>query len=202
MSAKIVTFKITGLTPLLMHNPAAMLNKSDAGPGVKRIPTPEEEAERGLYRTADGQLYIPSGAFRSAIIGKGGSASGRKIGKFSANSRVAAGMFVVEERTLLIHAKTGKPLTDHDYEIDVRRAVIQGNGVLRARPKISDWSCLLALEIDEDFVTIDQVALLLNIAGKASGVLDYRPQCKGTFGRFVAELVQDEPAKPAGAKKR
>ena len=191
---EIVVFKIVGLSPLLQHNPRTM---GSAGKreslGTKVIPTPEEEAEAGTYRLPDGQLYVRSDAFRGSIIGRGGAASGRRIGKATANSRVAAGLFMPEPECPLHHPKTGKPI--HDYEIDTRRALVQGNGVLRSRPMIRDWACDLVCEIDELFITIDQVLELLNIAGKVAGVGDFRPQCKGVFGRYAATLKDGKGGK-------
>ena len=185
MASSVHTFRITGLSPILMNNPESMQMGRAAGVGMKKIPTPEEEAKAKVYRNSKG-LYIPSVAFRSSIIGRGGGASGRKIGKFTANSRVAAGAFVVDEHTPLVHVKTGKPIKD--YEIYSCRAVVQGNGVRRSRPLIKDWACDLKLEVDDDFVTVEQLVDLLNMSGKVAGIMDFRPQCKGSFGRYEAEL--------------
>jgi hypothetical protein len=52
-----------------------------------------------------------------------------------------------------------------------------------------EWAVLITCEVDEDFVTVAMMVELLNIAGKVSGAGDYRPQCKGPFGRFRVELL-------------
>lgn len=187
--AKIVKIRCVGIgVGLLMHNAAAMQNSNSKGVGIKKIPTPEQEAEAGCYRDDKGNFYLPSSAFRSAIIGKGGSASGRRIGKRSAISCVSAGFFMQTDQVPLLHPETNKPLNKWD-KIDTRRAVVQGQGVLRSRAQLFVWSCVLICEVDEDFVTVPQIIELLNTAGKVSGVGDYRPQCKGMFGRFKAELL-------------
>jgi hypothetical protein len=181
----IVVFKIKGISDLLQNNPASM-SHSNAGLGTKRIPTPEEEAQAKCYRDGDGNFYLLSEAFRSSIVGKGGAASGRRIGKFTAASRACAGIFTVEPRVVLLDAETGEPAKT--YRIDTRRAVVQGQGVLRSRACFPNWMARLPLEIDEDFITIQQVLELLNIAGKLAGVGDFRPQRRGSFGRFKAEI--------------
>lgn len=180
-------FRIVGISPLLVHNPAGMRPGSEAGLGTKRIPTPEEEAKAGLYVNDKGEFFVRANSFRSAIIGKGGSASGRKIGKRTANQCVAAGFFIQHDEAILTHPDTGKPLKE--YRIDSRRAVVQGNGIVRSRPCFDRWATTITCEIDEDFIRKDQILELLKIAGKISGVGDYRPQCKGMFGRFDAELL-------------
>jgi len=184
--SQIAVYKITAISPLLQNNPASMA-RSNGDLGVKKIPTPDEESAQKVYRNEDGTFYILSEAFRSAIVGKGGAASGRKIGKRTAISACCAGLFTTETRCTLFDPDTEKPLKK--YEIDTRRAVVQGQGVLRSRPMFPKWGLLLAFEIDEDWVTLQMVLELLNIAGKVAGVGDFRPQKKGSFGRFKAELV-------------
>src|SRR3990170_3286164 len=94
MAASIVVLRITGISPLLQNNPASMGRNESMG--MKKIPSPEDEAKQKAYQNADGTYYILSEAFRSAIIGKGGGASGRKIGKRSAISACCAGIFTTE----------------------------------------------------------------------------------------------------------
>jgi hypothetical protein len=186
MAARMVKYRFVGVSSLLTHNPQAM-KPGGKGLGMKTIPTPTAEAEAGLYVDDKGNYYIRPDAFRSAVIGKGGSASGRKIGKRTAIQVVSAGVFVVEENAVLVHPDTGKPLKE--YVVDSRRAVVQGNGVVRSRPKFPKWATTVVFEVDEDFVTVEQFTELLTIAGKMCGVGDYRVQCKGPFGRFSVELV-------------
>ena len=57
MNLVLCKFKITGLFPLLTHSPAGM-KQPTAGPRIKKIPSPEEEAQAGLYIDADGNFCI------------------------------------------------------------------------------------------------------------------------------------------------
>ena len=86
----------------------------------------------------------------------------------------------------LYHPKTNRPIKT--YEIDVRPARVQRARVMRARPYIKEWGCDLIFEVDTDFITVEQVLELLNISGKVAGVGDYRPQCKGWFGKYKAAI--------------
>jgi hypothetical protein len=183
--SQIVVYKIYGLSPLLCNNPASMARAAE-GIAISKIPTPAAEAAAKVYKDEDGTFYILSEAFRSSIVGKGGGASGRKLGKFTAISRVCAGVFTVEPRATLLDAAKMKPIKE--YTIDTRRAVVQQQGVLRSRPMFSNWSVRLPLEVDPDFVDPVILLELLNISGKVSGVGDFRPQRKGTFGRYRAEI--------------
>lgn len=176
-------FTITGKSPILMNNPACMKRTDSGSVGRKKIPTPEKEAADKVYQLTagkdKGQLFIPAMAFRSAMLT---ACTGKKIGSRAAKTPMSAAVFTVEDNCPLIHAKTGKPITT--YAIHTCRAVVQKQGILRSRPEISDWSCRLPLEIDQDFVTCAQVLQLLNDAGKYPGVMDWRIENKGKHGRF------------------
>jgi hypothetical protein len=184
--SNIVVFRVTGLSPLLVNNPAGMTRSDPNTVGTKKIPTPEEEAKAKLYVNADGNYYILSEAFRSSIIGKGGGASGRKMGKRSAISIVSGALFTVEPHAVLLDPDTWKPLKK--YEIDTRRAVVQNQGVLRSRPMFPKWGVRIPLDLDQDFLQPNTVLELLNLSGKIAGVGDFRPQHKGAFGRYQCEI--------------
>ncbi len=167
----------------MMNNPASM-EESGTGVGRKKIPTPKEEAARKVYANEDGTLYVPSIAFRSALLT---AAKGRRIGKQAATSVLPGAVFNVDTRTPLVHPDTGEAIKD--YDVNVVRAVVQKNGVRRARPEIPRWGCRLYLEIDTEPIDARLVADLLMIAGKVAGVGDWRPEKKGAHGRFRAEMV-------------
>jgi hypothetical protein len=186
-TSRISLFYMVGTYPLLMHNPKSMYFDS-GGKGLqqKKIPTPEEEAKASRYVTDDGLLYIPTQGARNAIVSGG---KGRRVGKQYATTILGGGVFPVEERTLLIDAATGQPIKADQYEIDVRRVVLKSaGGIQRARAKVSNWACKIALELDE-LVEDNLVVDAGSIAGRFVGLLDYRPECGGPFGRFKISLV-------------
>lgn len=177
-------FGITGISPLLMHNPAGMGGQATGGMARKTIPTPEDEAESGSYRLQDGGLYFPSIGFRSALWT---GASGRKIGKMTARNAVAQAVFNVDDKTPIVDPETGEEL--RNYEILITRVVVQKSGVHRARPMLPKWGAVLSLEIDTEVLGPEEVAQGLNIAGRAVGVGDWRPEKRGPYGRFSAEIL-------------
>lgn len=184
-------FHITGISPLLMNNPASMEITSNQMRTQKGI-SPEDEiakAPKKLYRWKDGTLYLPAVQFRMALLYAVGN---KKVGRRSARSVISASVFCTEERCQLLNAENKKPLTDKDYEVDVRRIVnktTKGSN-LRARPMIRDWSLIVEFQIDTDLVSPEIVAENLNEAGKLSGCGDFRPQKMGPFGRFDAKLIK------------
>lgn len=183
---EIVTYRIVGLSPLLMHNPAQMSQEQPRVKfGVKTIPKPEDEAEAGAYRLKDGTLYAPSDWFREALLQ---ASRGKRFGKISAYQIISSSVFLVRVSNPLLHPETGEKLVN--YEIDTRRAVVNNQGIPRCRPLISAWSLELPLEVDREIlVHLEPLTELLNAAGKFPGVGDYRVGKGGTFGRFRAELI-------------
>jgi hypothetical protein len=182
-----VTFKITGLGPLLMNNPESM----GGGPGkpkAKKIPLPKDEADAKVYKARNGkkdQLYLPAAAFRGALIG---GCKGKKMGKVGAAGQVMAGVFTVDKKCFLCRPKTKKPIADYD-QIHTCRAVVVKAGVLRSRPEILQWACDFTVTVDDDFIDVKQVLELLNLGGKIAGVGDFRIEKKGEHGRFAATIV-------------
>jgi hypothetical protein len=173
---ELIEIEIQSIKPVLMNNPAGMQAPSDKL-GRKNIPTAEVEAERSVYRSATGQLFLPSEAFRGCLVS---AAKGRRIGKTAATSVIKGAVFAADEQTLLI--LNGEPVKE--YEIDTRRAVVQRNGVTRSRAKVPEWAATVRFEVDTDFIPEKQVRELLEIGGRTVGVGDYRPEKSGPFGRF------------------
>jgi hypothetical protein len=185
MQVEQLTYTITGLSPLLLNNPRGMLAQSGAAPSrQKRIPTPEEEAEGGTYRTAEGIIAVPAIAVRNAMIT---AAAGFKYKTRSWKGFVSH---------IEIHPAELLPLYDsHDapvtsYEIDLRRAVIRGRGaVARARPLVRDWRASFTFVADTEMLPTDDPRELLKRflldAGARIGIGDYRPEKTGWFGRFT-----------------
>ena len=184
-------FRITGTTPILMNSPLGMKKPgSDGSAKVKKVPSPEEEAASLLYRNEDGTVYGPAG-FKSAITT---AAKGMKFGKVGAPGVIKGSVFtpIDGERIPLFDPKTKKPLTDKDYTVDSRRAVIpsSGAGIVKSRPRFERWGCIVELDIETDFITPDAVLGLMKKAGQTVGYMDFRPECGGSFGRFEAELSE------------
>jgi hypothetical protein len=195
MAMQIVKMRIEGNGSILMHNPSAM--RSQAGGlkrGGKQIPEPIDEATAALYVLPTGQLFIKSDAFREAgLIAAGEVRDSSRKGRATMTRRFAASVFLSKEQ-LPVERKNGKPVTSNpkDWEIDLRRVVVQKNGILRARPKITDWACELEFEYDDETIDPAIICEIMQMAGKFPGVLDYRVGKKGPFGRFFVTLITEE----------
>lgn len=193
MTIELHVWKITGISPLIQHNPLALQASQPTGAmtaGKKKYDD-REEAEIRCYRTEDGEYFLPPEMFRAALLN---ACTGRKISRRSAKTIISGSVFPSERFLFLIDPASEKPLKK--YEIHKCRAVVNRQGIIRVRPLFDPWALKLALEIDTDFIgNLEIITELLNIAGRICGVGDNRPDTSkgrngiGTFGRFKAELV-------------
>lgn len=190
MAIKIVTFKISGTSPLMQSNPESLCGEPDSAElGVKKKYNDDEEAALRVYKNADGQFVHPSAAFRKCMMT---AVSGRKFGKKAARMVIAGAVFPVETECTIL---TEKGKAAKDYVIDKQPVVVGKARVPRCRPKFWPWTLLLPLELDTDLITAEQTLEALTLGGRIIGIGEYRPDSSGgksgvgSFGRFTAEIV-------------
>lgn len=168
-----VECKITGLSPLLMHAyplvPIEGLDKK----------TPQEQAEVAAYRMpGKRELQIPAINVQRALVA--GAAYSKGKGRASLQ-KPAAACLLIEEIYL--------PLGTDVYELDARAVVIPATKgrVVRYRPRLDSWSVRFTLAYDDTLLSAKQVRQIVDDAGKNVGLLDFRPEKKGPFGRFIVD---------------
>lgn len=203
------TFSVTieGVSGLLMHRWEDR-NEEDGDKGTRAIHISDvdrrTQAEGVAYRHHDGTLYIPGSAISRLMCEAGGAhkqTGSRKSLKFV----VPAAVLVLDDIIPLVDAN-GHRITD--FEIDSRPVVIPATKgrIMRHRPRIDKWRAEFAVEVDRELMEPSTALQLLTEGGKRLGILDYRPEKRGPFGRFHvinwAELKADHPAIIPPAKKR
>jgi hypothetical protein len=167
---KTVNVTIKGTSPLLMHCfplvPVEALEKKPI----------EEQAKACEYRTPDGKLYIPAVALGRALVNGGAYSKGK--GRASLQKQVAACVFVTPDYLVLSVQK---------YVIDTRPVVVPATKgrVLRHRPRFDEWAVSFQLEYDETLITETQLRRIVDDTGRLVGLLDFRPEKKGPFGRYI-----------------
>jgi hypothetical protein len=176
---------IEGTTPLLCNrftDEAAMAatggNRINAAAGDKG--TPKEQAEKKLYRGVDDVLVIPSPNLFRCIIDAG---TFFKAGKSK----------VTTQKSSLIPACVSIPsvevVIEHTdpWEVDTRAVRIPSTGgrILCHRPCFHDWRLTFEIELDTEFMQAKLLREIVDAAGKRIGLGDFRPSCKGPFGKFV-----------------
>lgn len=168
---KTVEVKIRGISALLMHSfplvPIEALEKK----------TPDEQAEFAAYRDPKTkELYIPGPNLQRAFVSGASYSKGKGRGNLS---RVAAACLIVSPERISLNTKT--------FVVDSRPIVVPATKgrVLRHRPRLDSWECIFQLEYDENLMTENQVRRIVDDTGSRVGLLDFRPEKRGPFGRFM-----------------
>ncbi len=171
MTIQKVNCTIKGLSALLMHaypmTPIEAIEKK----------SPTEQAELSTYRDPDnGQLYIPGIAIQRSLVGAATYSKGK--GRGSLQKPVAACVQIFPERC---------GLGTKEFIIDSRPVVIAATKgrIVRHRPRLDNWQVSFSIEYDDTLLTEQQVRRIVDDAGSRVGLLDFRPERKGPFGRFV-----------------
>lgn len=208
--------KVVGVTPLICASPASMQPDTD-GPSRSRKSDdkdPKVVARKAAYIDGDGHCCFPNVALFSSVltaaelmklkIGPGGRMAP------AAATFIQAGMTFDYETTFvkLRNPKTMAPLTESDYEIDMRRAVNQNTGgaIVAIRPRFDKWAAIFDLLIDTsnaDLMAVvrDYFDDILKYAGMSVGLGAFRAHVKpkgktakrnagGPYGKFTAAIIE------------
>lgn len=162
--------RIKGLSPLLMHSfplvPVEAIEKK----------SPEEQARIAAYWTPDKKLYCPGVNIQRAMVN--GATFSKGKGRGSLQKPVAACVIVSPEYVIM---------EPQQYAIDARPVVIAATKgrIVRYRPRFDNWEIGFYVEWDDTLLTEAQVRRVVDDTGSRVGLLDFRPEKKGPFGRFV-----------------
>jgi len=174
------TFDVTlkGVSPILMH--AYPLN------GAENIEkkTKEEQAEYSAYRIPETkELFLPAICLQRALVSAATFSKGK--GRATLQRNAAAGLLVEPERIGFGVKK---------YAIDARPVVVPATKgrIMRFRPRLSDWKVQCKISYDENLLTEPQVRRILDDCGQRVGLLDFRPERKGPFGRFIVTYWEEK----------
>lgn len=180
---------ITGITPLLMNamSEAQLLAIRDKVKSAKSAARPKlrDEAESKLHRLSDGSPHMPAKALYACLINAGQFVrldARRQI--TSAKATVLPGMLSLEDAILPLYKAGTKDTATWEVDIQQGRNPNGGEAVCIVRPRFDDWEIRCTLEVDQSQMPVQMAYDLVSIAGRRIGLLDARPQRKGTFGRF------------------
>jgi hypothetical protein len=93
------------------------------------------------------------------------------------SSLIPAGISLLEEACLL---------GTKDFEVDSRSVVVPATGgrIMRHRPRLDEWQTVFTLEVDQNEFSEKETRKFVQDAGNKCGLLAYRPNRKGWFGKF------------------
>lgn len=176
---KKIEVEIKGITPYLMHKFCGEDLKSEKKVGKKDY---EEEVYKVLYKSADGEIYVPSAQLKGCLIEAGKQM--RVVGRGKSTYSKLFGAFLIINPDAI-------PMINQDWETDARAVVVQKSRIIRYRPKFNEWGLIFEIIILDDGIDPVVVKQGLDIAGNYVGIGDYRPQKKGSFGRFIVTSFKE-----------
>lgn len=156
---------------------------------------PRDAAIRHLHYLNDPEkgnpVYIPGNAIFACLVnaGKFHKINGRQAttGK---ESRVPD-YLKVKESAPLLYRGYGSQVTHYSgWDVETNR-VWSGHTCLEShRPRVEDWYCAFTLIVYNGF-DLEKARELLTTAGMKIGLLGFRPQKKGPYGKFT--IINWEP---------
>jgi hypothetical protein len=168
---KVVEIEIKGTSGLLMH----AFPLSEPPKGWEKW-EPAEQARIAEYRTPEGALYVPGVAIQRCLVAAAAYSKGK--GRTTLQKPIAACVLVAPEHVVL---------TPQSYTIDSRPVVIPATKgrIMRHRPYFRQWSLTFRAEYDPALLSEKELRQVVDDAGSRVGLLDFRPEKKGPFGRFM-----------------
>lgn len=179
-----IKISIEGTTPLICNKftDAAAQSASDGSRGSSAGQdrgTPLDIAQSKLYVGLDGDPMIPQPNLLRCLV-EGGRFT--KIGKAQVttakSSQLYACVDVQGAEIRLVHKQP--------WKVDTRAVRIPSTGgrILAHRPMFDDWRLDFNVDLDTSILGEKLFRQIVDDAGKRIGLGDFRPQCKGPYGRF------------------
>jgi len=181
---KHVEVTIEGTTPLLCNRftDAAQIAATSGNrlSSIGEKGTPKEQAEARLYIGHDGKPMIPQPNLFRCLIDAGQFFKAGKSKITTTKSSLLPACVEIEELEIPIQQK-------EPWTVDTRAVRIPSTGgrILCHRPCFNDWRLSFSLGIDTELLSVRLLREIVDAAGKRIGLGDFRPGCKGPFGRFV-----------------
>jgi len=196
-----ISIEIQGITPLIcnrFHDSAQQAasdgTSSSAVAGDKG--TPLEIAEKKLYYDFDDKtLGIPQPNLLRSIVDGG---IFHKAGRSKITTQKSSLLYAcldIEGAFVPLHFK-------ERWRVDSRpvRNPVTGGRIICHRPMFDDWVLRFVAMLDTELIGVNLLRQIVDDAGKRIGLGDYRPSCKGPFGKYVVTKWVVEVEKPLKVK--
>lgn len=203
---KKMAFSIKGIVPLMLHNPRLANPRNPIVRSIKAITGKRKKTDEdlellsalewigGLYTTEEGTIDIKGGGLEIGGFGKvcvpgenieaaiKQAARQNKMGK-----QVEAGLLSEGPWPLTYDGPSSVSKLSQDPRFtDIRNCGLRGSQIMRTRPIFKDWALDFEVSYLPDMLNPEQIADMVNTAGKICAIGTYRPK----FGRFEVTDVK------------
>lgn len=187
-----VSIRIEGTTPLICNKftdaaAEAASNGTRTSMAATDRGTPLEIARSKLYGLDPDKPTMPQPNLLRCLVEGGRFHKAGKTQITTAKSSLLYSCFDVQEADLpIIH--------EQPWKVDTRpvRIPTTGGRILAHRPMFDDWALVFTLILDPTIVSPKLARQIIDDAGKRIGLGDFRPACKGPYGRFVVTRWQTQ----------
>ncbi len=174
---------IEGITPLLVNKftDAAQLSATNGSTAAyKGAANPKEEAFSRLHLDEEGRPIMPQPNIFRSIMEGGRFFKAGKTKVTTQRSSLIAACLSFDDIYYPIQSKGS-------WAVDSRpiRNPATGGRLLRYRPVFFDWRIAFSMTLDDEIVPVPLLREIVDTAGKRIGLGDFRPDCKGPFGKFL-----------------
>lgn len=169
-----IQLMLVGDSPLIVHAwsekaKRQMLDKQmKRAKQAKEAKDPEADYQACFYKTDTGAYGFPAIGVKAAMV-----SACRFVDMKMTEAR---GAFHIDCEMLTV---IGEPRPREDM---VR--VGMGTADIRYRPEFPDWRMPVTVKYNSSAISAEQLANLLNTAGFAIGIGEWRPERNGSYGRF------------------
>jgi len=190
---KQIKFKLTGVSPLMMHkdtlaNPLDPRTKKHKQLTAKRKKTDEDLeaiAKSGwlaaLYWDKETGPFIPGRAIEATMFN---AAKLQKLGR-----HVQRGAMCLDDKAQIQfegkNGQTPEQLYKDGQFTDLRPIPQRGVRILRCRPIFKNWSAECTIAYNEDVLDQREIEKIFQDAGSMIGILEERPR----MGKFEAKRI-------------
>ncbi len=180
---------IRGTQPILMNKlTSTELNNlyfKNKKPKNADVPSMHDHAESRIHINETGHPIVPKSVFMSCLIDAGRSVrlDGKKQISTATGTKLTS-FLALEEAEFLLKNSEGKPAPWVVSQMAGRNATTNA-AVCVVRPQFNDWEFECTIQIFLGEISERTIRELFDRAGRTSGLFDFRPNRKGTYGTFV-----------------
>lgn len=179
------TIKISGLTPLIMHNGQLADPLNDAAKALSRLTSKKSKTEDdhlavrkcewhgGLYVNNAGAPCLPGEVIEASLVE---GAKKYKLGKVAKGGIIVLGDYALEYDG----PKSVEKLWAHGGFIKCAGVKVQNKRVIRSRPMFPKWGCTFDVQWDPALVKDEDQLIEIAESAGMTGIGDWRPK----YGRF------------------
>ncbi|OGY89750.1 MAG: hypothetical protein A3B30_03620 [Candidatus Komeilibacteria bacterium RIFCSPLOWO2_01_FULL_52_15] len=182
---RIVKITCVSKTPYLM-NPMTLEQLEGLRKRQRSQPrtdiTQEQDAQRKVCTNpATGKYGFPADNLLACLVNAGRKVKTGKMQLSTAKDSIVPSILELEEEFLEF------PPTCQEWKVDVKRGRNPKDGVAVCivRPKFNRWGFQVTVRILDSEIHMETVRKLFEVAGTKAGLGDFRPTCRGRFGKFA-----------------